>query len=145
MDNIIFLDLLFFNCSSMVELPDISKWNIFSSNLDNFKLKLDSLIKEDSDISSIKKNLSFFNETYNDDLYIDNVSIQANFQETIEKSKKGIIEGAYSLSCLFAGCSSLINLPDISKWNLKNTKDISGLFCGCTSLTKLPDIYIGIQ
>ena len=34
---------------------------------------------------------------------------------------------------LFAGCSSLQYLPDISKWNITNTKDISYMFAGCTS------------
>ena len=41
---------------------------------------------------------------------------------------------------LFAGCSSLKYLPDISNWNIENTKSLKDLFLGCTSLNKLPDI-----
>ena len=41
---------------------------------------------------------------------------------------------------LFAGCSLLQNLPDISKWNMEYVKDISGMYAGCTSLITLPDI-----
>ena len=41
---------------------------------------------------------------------------------------------------LFYGCSSLKELPDISIWNMKNVKDISYMFCLCLSLKQLPDI-----
>ena len=41
---------------------------------------------------------------------------------------------------LFNGCSSLKELPDISKWNTKNITDISRLFYNCNSLVSLPDI-----
>ena len=41
---------------------------------------------------------------------------------------------------LFYDCSSLAELPDISRWNTNNIKDINSLFYGCSSLTKLPDI-----
>ena len=41
---------------------------------------------------------------------------------------------------LFSFCKSLTNLPDISKWNIMNVKDISGMFKGCISLIDLPDI-----
>ena len=31
---------------------------------------------------------------------------------------------------LFAGCSSLNYLPDISKWNIEESKDIGAMFLG---------------
>ena len=40
---------------------------------------------------------------------------------------------------MFYGCS-VLKLPDISKWNIKNIKNISGLFCHCYKLESLPDI-----
>ena len=40
----------------------------------------------------------------------------------------------------FCNCSSLISLPDISKWNINNLNDLSLLFCNCSSLISLPDI-----
>jgi len=46
----------------------------------------------------------------------------------------------FDMSNLFYGCSSLIKLPDIVKWDMKNVKDISSLFCSCSSLISLPDI-----
>ena len=41
---------------------------------------------------------------------------------------------------MFSNCSSLISLPDISKWNTKNVEDMSLMFNGCKSLISLPDI-----
>ena len=41
---------------------------------------------------------------------------------------------------LFNDCSSLKRLPDISQWNISNTKDLSYIFNNCSSLVILPDI-----
>ena len=38
---------------------------------------------------------------------------------------------------LFAKCSSLLDIPDISKWDIRNVSDMSGLFLGCLSLKYL--------
>ena len=45
-----------------------------------------------------------------------------------------------NMGYLFYGCSSLISLPDISKWDVKNETNICDLFSGCSSLIFLPDI-----
>ena len=50
------------------------------------------------------------------------------------------IETVINLSYMFYGCSSLLSLPDISKWNISKVNDISSMFCGCSSLSSLPDI-----
>ena len=44
------------------------------------------------------------------------------------------------MSEIFFGCSSLLSIPDISKWNTSNVKNMSDIFSGCSSLSKLPDI-----
>ena len=41
---------------------------------------------------------------------------------------------------LFCYCYSLEFLPDISKWNTNNVKNISGIFAECSSLKTLPDL-----
>uniref|UniRef100_UPI00261058A9 BspA family leucine-rich repeat surface protein n=1 Tax=uncultured Methanobrevibacter sp. TaxID=253161 RepID=UPI00261058A9 len=46
-----------------------------------------------------------------------------------------------NMSYMFYGCNSLISLPDISKWNVKNVNNMSYMFYGCNSLISLPDIY----
>ena len=44
------------------------------------------------------------------------------------------------MSELFNECSSLISLPDISKWNISNVTDLSSIFYNCNSLISIPDI-----
>ena len=41
---------------------------------------------------------------------------------------------------MFFECSSLHEVPDISKWNIENPTNISYLFYKCISLSYLPDI-----
>ena len=41
---------------------------------------------------------------------------------------------------LFAQCSLLKSIPDISKWNISKIKNISYIFFRCLSLVQLPDI-----
>ena len=41
---------------------------------------------------------------------------------------------------MFYKCSSLTNLPDISKWNTNNIIDMNFVFSGCSNLKTLPDI-----
>ena len=44
------------------------------------------------------------------------------------------------INSIFAGCSSLELLPDISIWKTDNLLYIQSLFCNCTSLKTIPDI-----
>ena len=45
-----------------------------------------------------------------------------------------------SLTDMFCDCSSLLFLPDISKWNISKVERLSEMFDGCSSLMFLPDI-----
>ena len=44
------------------------------------------------------------------------------------------------MNSMFYGCSSLLSLPDISKWNINNVTDMSFMFYACSSLSSLPNI-----
>ena len=44
------------------------------------------------------------------------------------------------MSYLFANCTDLEEIPDISKWNTSNVKYMQGMFMNCESLESLPDI-----
>ena len=44
------------------------------------------------------------------------------------------------MNSIFSGCSSLISLQDLSKWNTNNINDISYMFSECISLIYLPHI-----
>ena len=41
---------------------------------------------------------------------------------------------------MFCGCSSLLIIPDISKWKTDNLTEFNLIFYGCSSLFSYPDI-----
>ena len=45
------------------------------------------------------------------------------------------------MNYMFYGCSNLSNLPDISKWNTNNVKNMNIMFGGCTKLTSIPSKF----
>ena len=45
-----------------------------------------------------------------------------------------------NMSHMFYHCETLLSLPDISKWNTSNVFDMSYMFYKCYSLVPLPDI-----
>ena len=67
---------------------------------------------------------------------IDNLNIKNHIITIKIIGINNIINASY----MFDGCSSLISLPDICKWNTINVEDMSYMFSGCSSLTSLPDI-----
>jgi len=42
------------------------------------------------------------------------------------------------MSGMFSWCSSLLSLPDISKWNTNNVTDMSGIFYKCKDSLNIP-------
>ena len=44
------------------------------------------------------------------------------------------------MNSMFSGCESLIILPDISNWDTSNVVGMNYMFSGCISLTQLPNI-----
>ena len=50
------------------------------------------------------------------------------------------INNITNMSYMFNKCSSLLSLPDISKWKINNVNDMSYMFYNCSSLISLPDI-----
>ena len=41
---------------------------------------------------------------------------------------------------MFEECSSLISIPEITKWDMSNVNNINNMFSKCFSLISLPDI-----
>ena len=70
--------------------------------------------------------------------YFDVKNINKN-KETIEIKLKGV-NNFTSFYCMFYECSSLLYLPDISKFDTSKIISMNDMFCGCSSLSFLPDI-----
>ena len=63
-----------------------------------------------------------------------------NYNNNILKIKLKGIDNITNMSYMFYGCSSLLSLPDISRWNTNNVTDMSYMFYNCSSLSSLSDI-----
>ena len=123
---------LFANCFSLVELPDISNWNLENQiNYDH------SYIEEflDNNIPYDKK--FDFKPYFN---YIRYMFCGCVNLRKLPDISKWNIDKINDISFMFYECQALKELPDISTWNTTNIIDMNNLFSGCKSLTKLPDI-----
>ena len=122
---------LFCWCSSLTSLPDISKWNTFNVNDMSEMFSFCKSLKSLPDIS--KWDTSNVN------------NMRAVFKGcssliSLPDISKWNIDNVDNMWEMFNACSSLISLPDISKWNVNNVKNMCCMFCLCYSLTSFPDI-----
>ena len=122
---------MFFDCSQLLEVPDISKWDTRKVlNISGMFCSCVSL-KSLPDISNWDtSNISDMSDLFH------GCSSLANLPDI---SKWDLIK-TKNIGGMFCGCSSLLIIPDISKWNTINLEDISDLFEGYSALLALPDL-----
>ena len=65
-----------------------------------------------------------------------------NYTNNELKIKLKGIDNITDMSNMFNECSSLLSLPDISKWSTNKVTNMSYIFYGCSLLSSLPDISI---
>ena len=70
---------------------------------------------------------------------IDKYNIKNYNNNELNIKLKGI-NNVTDMSFMFNECSSLISLPNISKWITNNVTHMNSMFDGCSSLSSLPDI-----
>ena len=131
-NNILFLDCVFFNCCSLISLPDISKWNIFNNNInidylnnyidkldnyvDNYLSKLDDDMKMDTleidaILNQIMKNNLYLGNYYSFQIKLPKIKIIEVIKEIKEIKKIYNSKVKYNtMNGLFAGCSSIYSL-----------------------------------
>ena len=116
---------MFYECESLLSLPDISKWN--NSNVTHIKdmfynckslLSLPIISKWDTS-NVIDMSGKFYD------------CISLSFLPDISKWNTSNVT---DMSGMFYNCESLSSLPDISKWNTRNVIDMTGIFWNCKSL-----------
>ena len=121
---------MFYGCSSLESLPNISKWNIENIiDISGLFYKCSSLkyIPDISkwDISNVKNMSGLFYKC-------------SSLEELPDISKWNTSNILYMVG-LFGRCSSLKLLPDISNWNVSKANSFYGMFYGCSNLQSLPD------
>jgi len=86
-----------------------------------------------------KCKIEFENKEYELKEYFNIKDYTNNKLNKIEMKLK-YIKNITNMSYMFCDCTSLISLPDISKWNTNNITGVNSMFNYCTSLLSLPDI-----
>jgi len=130
-NNITNMSYMFFGCSNLTNLPDISKWN--TNNITNMSCTFRgcSNLLSLSDISKWNTN-----NVINMSCMFFGCSKLSNLPDISKWNTNNVI----NISGMFYECSNLSNLPDISKWNTNNVTNMYGIFRGCSNLSNLPDI-----
>ena len=103
---------------------------------------LSSILKNSN--SSIYNEINELNFYFKKNIFINVTNLRGMFFESsslmsLPDISKWDTYHVTDMSRIFNGCSSLISLPDISKWNTENVTDMS-MFNRCSSLISLPDI-----
>ena len=112
-ENIERIDHLFFECNSLISIPDISNWNTSNITDMSFIFCGCNSLKSIPDISlwntSKVENMSYMFKNCSSLISLPDIS---NWNISKVKYMKDI----------FYGCHSLKSLPDISKWDANNEK-----------------------
>ena len=125
------LAYLFYNCSSLISLPDISNWKTKTILIMEGMLWGCSSLISLPDISKWNiENITHINHLFSECSSLKYLSDISNW----------VMTNVLDLSFLFYLCSSLITLPDISKWDASNAKNFRYMFSGCSNLKVLPNI-----
>ena len=155
------MSFIFYNCKSLKYLSDISKWD--TSNVINFsgmfynceslsflpdisKWNTNKLIYMGSlywELSTLSSKLTDLENSYIfDKLNWNSIGIFCGCKSLtfLPDISKWDTSNVKNMSSIFSNCESLLSLPDISKWNTSNVIDMSYMFFGCKSLSFLPDI-----
>ena len=130
-NNVTSLVGIFDGCSSLSSLPDLSKWN--TENVTDISSMFDgcSALSSLPDISNWNtKNIKNMKELFQ----------ECSSLSSLPDISKWNIENVTDISWIFNKCSSLESLPDISKWNTGNIIDLTCIFQYCSSLKSLPDL-----
>ena len=128
-NNLVNFSYMFSRCSSLLYLPDISKFNTFNINnmIDMFYGCSSLLFLPDISQWNTSKveNMAEMFDGCSSLLFLPDIS-------------KWNTSNVTRLSYMFKNCSTLINFPDISNWNINKVKERKDMFEGCNESLKIP-------
>jgi len=121
-NNITNMSYMFYNCSSLLSLPDISKWKT------NNVTDMNSMFYNCSSLLSLPK-ISKWNTNNVTDM--NSMFYNCSSLTLLPNISIWNTNNVTDMSSMFYNCSSLLSLPDISIWNANNVTDMSSMFDGC--------------
>ena len=129
--NITDMSNMFHLCTSLIELPDMSKWDT-------------SEITQMADLFNGCENLKSLPDLSKWEtskvIYMGNIFCKCSSIEFLPDISKWDTSKVDEMNGMFKDCSALKRLPDISNWNTSKVSRMDSLFDGCSSLINLPDI-----
>ena len=125
------MSFMFYNCKSLISLPDISRWDTSNVIYMKYMFYSCSSLKFISDISRWKTGKVE---------YMCNMFDKCESIKCLPDISNWDMSNVNNLSYFFNKCKSLQYVPDISKWNTKNLQFASRLFYDCPSLRIYPNI-----
>ena len=129
--NIINASYMFDNCSSLLSIPNISKWNT------NRVTDMSNMFYSCNSISSFP---DISNWDTSNVISIHSMFAHCSSISSLPDISKWNTSKVVNMCNAFACCTSLTSLPDISKWDISNVTDISFIFRNCKSLQSFPNI-----
>ena len=121
LNNILDASYMFYNCSSLISIKEISKLNI------NKALNIEYMFYKFSSLKSLH-NISNKMISHMSYLFYGCSSLKS-LPDISDVNTKYVTDMSY----IFYGCSSLASLLDISKWNTSNVINMSYIFYGCSA------------
>ena len=124
-NNIKDISCMFCNCETLLSIKDIN------DNYNNNKINENNSISSESNVSNRTENTeNFYGENSISSKIPQAINIiNSNFNEKKDNTlSKRIFCNVFDMSFMFYRCSSLISLPDLSKWDTKNVTNMSGIF-----------------
>ncbi len=145
---------MFDRCAALLSFPDISPSITDSCYEKDYSIPpLFDEIENSNNLNNTKniyfemnKNLISTNLTSIKNNRVNNTLITSDIINILDKIPKInslsslINSNVTDVSFMFYYCSSLLSLPDISKWNTENVSNMCYLFGECKSIISLPDI-----
>jgi len=125
------MSYMFYLCTSLIELPDISKLD--TSDITN----LSYLFKECKSLVSLPDISKW--DTSNVE-YMTGIFDSCESLISIPDISKWNTYKVIGMGFMFSGCASLKCLPDLSKWDTSKVIDMGYMFSNCMSLKNLPDL-----
>ena len=154
--NINNLSNMFYECHSLFSIRDMSLINNFNNNNISIindmedEINLSNENNQSNEIFNLNENCDLYKGLENDQISssistIINNNTNNNFltnhinsedNNLLSSLKNYNFDNISNLSCMFYGCSSLISLPDLSKWNTSNINDMRKMFKNSLILSK---------
>ena len=125
------MGFMFYECSSLISVPDINNWNV------KYVEKMNSMFSGCNLLQNLPKLSGWDTKKVTD---MSCMFAGCASLKYLGDMKNWDTRNVTKMKSMFAYCKSLEKMPDISNWDTKNVINMNWMFLGCESLRDFPDI-----